>query len=64
MVQNFFFKNDDKIKANTKICEWDPYTTPVIAEKSGIASYVDLIDGIFYPRKLLMMLQGYHPNQL
>ncbi len=41
-----FFKNGDKIKANTKICEWDPYTTPVIAEKSGIASYVDLIDGI------------------
>ena len=34
------------IKANTKICEWDPYTTPVIAEKSGIASYVDLIDGV------------------
>ncbi len=41
-----FFKNSDKVKANTKICEWDPYTTPVIAEKSGIASYVDLIDGV------------------
>ena len=41
-----FFKNDEKVKANTKICEWDPYTTPVIAEKSGIASYVDLIDGV------------------
>ncbi len=41
-----FFKNGDKIKANSKICEWDPYTTPVIAEKSGIASYVDLIDGV------------------
>jgi DNA-directed RNA polymerase subunit beta' len=41
-----FFKNDDRVKANTKICEWDPYTTPVIAEKSGIASYVDLIDGV------------------
>ncbi|MAV62057.1 MAG: DNA-directed RNA polymerase subunit beta' [Candidatus Pelagibacter sp.] len=41
-----FFQNDDKIKKNTKICEWDPYTTPVIAEKSGIAGYVDLIDGI------------------
>ena len=41
-----FFKNGDKIKANTKICEWDPYTTPVIAEKSGITSFVDLIDGI------------------
>ncbi|MBD1139790.1 DNA-directed RNA polymerase subunit beta' [Pelagibacterales bacterium SAG-MED38] len=41
-----FFKNGEKIKANTKICEWDPYTTPVIAEKSGITSYVDLIDGV------------------
>ena len=41
-----FYKNNDKVKANTKICEWDPYTTPVIAEKSGIASYVDLIDGV------------------
>ena len=41
-----FFKNETKVKANTKICEWDPYTTPVIAEKSGIASYVDLIDGV------------------
>ncbi len=41
-----FFKNGDNVKANTKICEWDPYTTPVIAEKSGIASYVDLIDGV------------------
>ena len=40
------FKNGDKVKVNTKICEWDPYTTPVIAEKSGIASYVDLIDGV------------------
>jgi DNA-directed RNA polymerase subunit beta' len=41
-----FFNNGDKIKANTKICEWDPYTTPVIAEKSGTASFVDLIDGV------------------
>ncbi len=41
-----FFKNGEKVKANTKICEWDPYTTPVIAEKSGITSYVDLIDGV------------------
>jgi len=41
-----FFQNGDKIKKNSKICEWDPYTTPVIAEKSGIAGYVDLIDGV------------------
>ena len=41
-----FFENDQKIKKGTKICEWDPYTTPVIAEKDGIANYVDLIDGV------------------
>ena len=41
-----FFQNEDKIKKNSKICEWDPYTTPVIAEKSGIAGYVDLIEGV------------------
>ena len=41
-----FFQSGDKIKKNAKICEWDPYTTPVIAEKSGIVSFVDLIDGI------------------
>ena len=50
MDQNYFFNHDDKIKANTKICEWDPYTTPVIAEKSGTASFVDLIDGVSIPR--------------
>ncbi len=41
-----FFENGDKIKKGSKICEWDPYTTPVIAEKDGIANYVDLIDGV------------------
>ena len=41
-----FYQNDEIIKKGIKICEWDPYTMPVIAEKSGIANYVDLIDGI------------------
>ncbi len=41
-----FFENGDKVKRGSKICEWDPYTTPVIAEKDGIANYVDLIDGV------------------
>ena len=41
-----FFQNGDKIKKNAKVCEWDPYTTPVIAEKSGTAGFVDLIDGV------------------
>jgi DNA-directed RNA polymerase subunit beta' len=41
-----FYQNDETIKKGIKICEWDPYTMPVIAEKSGIANYVDLIDGV------------------
>ena len=41
-----FFQNDDTIKKNSKICEWDPYTTPVIAETGGIVNYVDLTDGV------------------
>ena len=41
-----FFENAQKIKKGAKICEWDPYTTPVIAEKDGIANYVDLIEGV------------------
>ncbi len=41
-----FYENEQKIKKGAKICEWDPYTTPVIAEKDGIANYVDLIDGV------------------
>ena len=39
-----FFKNGDKVKANTKICE-DPYTTPVIAGK-WYCKFWDLIDGV------------------
>ncbi len=41
-----YFKNGEKIKKNTKICEWDPYTTPVIAETNGNVNFVDLIDGV------------------
>ena len=38
--------NNEEVKKGKKICEWDPYTLPVIAEKSGIVSYMDLIDGV------------------
>ena len=33
MDLNYFFKMVINVKSNEKICEWDPYTTPVIAEK-------------------------------
>jgi len=41
-----FCDNNEEIKKGKKICEWDPYTLPVIAEKSGVASYMDLVEGV------------------
>ena len=41
-----YCENNENVTKGKKICEWDPYTLPVIAEKSGIASYMDLVDGI------------------
>lgn len=31
-----------------KIADWDPFTIPVVTEKSGIVHFVDLIDGISF----------------
>tara|TARA_B100001123_G_scaffold20851_1_gene23002 strand:+ start:578 stop:4726 length:4149 start_codon:yes stop_codon:yes gene_type:complete len=41
-----FIDNNEQVKKGKKICEWDPYTLPVIAEKSGTVSYMDLVDGV------------------
>ncbi len=41
-----FFKDGDLIEKGKKIAEWDPYTTPVIAETSGVVNYMDLLDGV------------------
>ncbi|RMF09465.1 MAG: DNA-directed RNA polymerase subunit beta' [Alphaproteobacteria bacterium] len=36
----------EKVKRGEKLVEWDPYTIPIITEKSGIAHYVDLVEGV------------------
>ena len=41
-----FVKEGEKIERGTKLFEWDPYTLPIIAEKAGVAKFVDLISGI------------------
>ena len=41
-----YIDNNEDVTKGKKICEWDPYTLPVIAEKSGIANYMDLVDGV------------------
>ncbi|MEM8698512.1 MAG: DNA-directed RNA polymerase subunit beta', partial [Pseudomonadota bacterium] len=32
----------DEIARGTRLVEWDPYTLPIIAEKAGVAKFVDL----------------------
>jgi len=39
-------KEGVSVKRGTKLFEWDPYTLPIIAEKGGVAKFVDLISGI------------------
>lgn len=41
-----FVREGDAVARGQKMFEWDPYTLPIIAEKAGVAKYVDLITGI------------------
>jgi DNA-directed RNA polymerase subunit beta' len=34
------------VSRGQKLAEWDPYTLPIITERSGIVEYADLIEGI------------------
>jgi DNA-directed RNA polymerase subunit beta' len=40
------FKDGSKIMKGDKLVEWDPYTRPIISEKSGIIKYSDLLEGV------------------
>jgi DNA-directed RNA polymerase subunit beta' len=39
-------KDGQVIARGDKLFEWDPYTLPIIAEKAGLAKFVDLVSGI------------------
>src|SRR5690606_34228350 len=36
----------ETVGRGTRLAEWDPYTLPILAEKGGIAKYVDLEQGL------------------
>ena len=38
-------KEGARIARGDKLAEWDPYTLPIIAEKAGVAKFVDLVAG-------------------
>ena len=37
---------DDKVVQGDRLCQWDPFTIPIITEKSGTVRYVDLVEGV------------------
>ena len=39
-------KDGDKVKKGEKLAEWDPYTIPIITEKSGKLTYRDVTEGV------------------
>ena len=39
-------KEGGKVAHGDKICEWDPYTLPIITEQGGTIRFVDLADGV------------------
>ncbi len=41
-----FVAEGDKVGRGQKLFEWDPYTLPIIAEKAGVARFVDLVSGL------------------
>ena len=41
-----YYQQGETVQKGKKICEWDPYTLPVIAETNGIVNYMDLVDGV------------------
>ncbi|MCP4803753.1 MAG: hypothetical protein GY884_00245 [Proteobacteria bacterium] len=36
-------KDGEKVSAKDKIAEWDPFTTPIMANGAGVAKYADLV---------------------
>ena len=40
-----------EVKRGQKLAEWDPYTQPIITERDGFVTYMDLTDGISMTEK-------------
>ncbi len=38
--------DDEHVTKGQRLAEWDPYTLPIIAERAGVANYVDMIEGV------------------
>ncbi len=41
-------EDNDKVKINQTLADWDPYTLPIISEKNGYVKYIDLKQGVSF----------------
>ena len=42
---NMYVKNNTKVKEKTLMASWDPYTDVILARKSGVVRFKDMIEG-------------------
>ena len=45
-ASKLFVESGAKYPKGTKVCEWDPYKTPLIIEQDGFVRYEDVIEGV------------------
>lgn len=41
-------KDKSEVEKGDILCEWEPYTIPILATKSGVVKFVDLEEGVTY----------------
>ncbi len=40
-----FFKEGDQVEKGSTLCEWDPYSNPIIAEATGVIGFSGIVEG-------------------
>jgi DNA-directed RNA polymerase subunit beta' len=43
-----FARTGDNVKKGAVLCEWQPHATPILAEKSGIVRFKDLVEDVTF----------------
>jgi len=46
-----YFEAGDKVKKGDKLCEWDPFNNPMVAEATGKLKFVNIIEGITFKQE-------------
>jgi DNA-directed RNA polymerase subunit beta' len=41
-----YVDDGSKVEKGQKLADWDPFTLPIIAEREGIANFIDIVEGV------------------